>query len=541
MATEGRDPPGTERLIAAAILSSCAIVAFRGAIAMFFAQDDFRGFAVAAGLQPRHEALWRYVSVQLFMDVLFPLFGQRPWPYHLVVLGLHCANATLLYALLARMFRGPAALIAACFFAVHPAHFTALYWLSARADVMATTFALCAIALALRHGRERWLAVPTLALALLSKESVLGVSVIVVLLQWWTKAQSAGVPGSKAASTGPQRRLRVDSLAIVLLALSACFAMLLPSKGGIRAGSDPSMAYAVDVGTPLLQNLLTYVGWTVDLAMVSPGMRFVDAPNPGLYPLATAVFLASLLGGLMPALRARGWLIGVCSYLLLLLPVLPLRNHTYRYYLYGPLIAASLCVGSAAEALVSARTAPRGKRSQAARGAAGGNRRAVILMWCLAGLASLLLTWNSARLVSEMERRPSPVYPGLRGDPIVDRSLIAERAISTLKAAPLAPRTELVFVFRERLALLGRISAGSGEEPPPTQEVYPELNVRSALLDGVGVVALIPSVAKASFVRTVPDDPGKGSVAVYAPTGEVEVFGRSQLDSLLRSPWINRW
>ena len=151
------------------------------------------------------------------------------------------------------------------------------------------------------------------------------------------------------------------------------------------------------------------------------------------------------------------------------------------------------------------------------------------------------LTWNGARLVTQMELRPSPVYPGLRGDPIVDRALIAERAIDGLRAAAIPPGTDLVFTMRERLALIARIVRGSGESPPPAQELYPEANVKTALFDGVGVRALIPAVDSVTFASTLGQPMARRRYVVYAPTGEVEVFDAASLDSLLRSPWVTRW
>src|SRR5262249_51005011 len=159
----------------------------RGALGLFFAQEDFRGIAVAKGLLPRHSSLWRYVSVQTFMDVFYPLFGDRPGPYHLVGILLHAANGAFLFALLSRRLSAPAALIASGFFAVHPAHFAAMYWQSARSDVLGATFALSTLALSLLSGKPRWLAVPCFALALLSKETFLLLPVALWLMQSWLR------------------------------------------------------------------------------------------------------------------------------------------------------------------------------------------------------------------------------------------------------------------------------------------------------------------------------------------------------------------
>jgi hypothetical protein len=506
-----------------------AVVVFRGALRLYFAQEDFRGLAVAAGIYPRHWQLWRYLSVQTFMDVFYPFFRDRPWPYHAVSLALHCLNAGLLFILLGKPVSRSAALIGATFFAVHPALFTALYWHSARADILAAFFALVTFVLALRRGRERWVAAPAFACALLSKESVLPLPAVIWLWERWRAHKSAedGSPTRRSWTT------------VALAAMSLLYGLYLARASvGVapRLGSGP--AYAMDFGAPLVGNLLTYVGWTVDIAMVRPGMRFVDAQNPELFGLGVVVLLIAGLLALWPALRRHGWFIAIGSYLLLLIPVLPLKNHTYHYYLYLPLMAAAACVAMLSDAVLAS-LAPRKRMPRVEK--AHGQIDSAAMTGVVAIACWLLLGWNGARLVKEMERRPSPVYPGLRGDPIVDRSLIAERMLDGLRSAVIPAGTELEFIMRERLALLARIARGSREEPPPAQEVYPETNVKTALFDGVGVRAIFPDVDSVTFTSTLGQPTARRRYAVYAPTGEVEVFDAASLDSLLRSSWVTRW
>jgi len=109
-----------------------------------------------------------------------------------------------------------------------------------------------------------------------------------------------------------------------------------------------------------------------------------------------------------------------------------------------------------------------------------------------------------------------------------------------LQRAGLSPGTDLVFVLRERVALLGRIAQGSGKSPPPADDIYPETNLRTALFDGYGVRALVPSVASVTFARDPRSGPGGARYVVYAPTGDMEVFSRPELDSLLQSAWVTR-
>jgi hypothetical protein len=163
------------------------------------------------------------------------------------------------------------------------------------------------------------------------------------------------------------------------------------------------------------------------------------------------------------------------------------------------------------------------------------------MAWIIASAGLLALTWNGARLVQRMEARPMHVYPALRGDPIVSRAIVAENVVRGLRQANLPAEAELVFVLRERLALLARIALGSGEAPPPADDIYPETNLRTALFEGHGVRALVPGVAEVAFVRDSLRGSERTRFVVYSPTGEVEVFSPEQLDSLRRSPWITKW
>lgn len=504
---------------------------------LYFAQEDFRGIAVAKGLLPRHAPLWRYVSVQGFMDLFYPLFGDHPKPYHFVSIALHAANAIFLFSLLARRLAPAAAMIAAAFFATHPALFTAIYWQSARSDILAMTFALCTVALALRRGPERWLAVPSFTLAVLSKESVVFLPLAMWLIRRWAWKRERGEGATR------------DLLIPVLCLLSGSYGLylLLGKTAGISVGTGPDAAYALDFGQPLIQNLITYVGWTTDVTMRPSPLRFVDVRNPDIFGPAIGSLIAWGLAILAPGLRARGWLVAGATFLLFLVPVLPLRNHTYHYFLYAPLTAAAWCLGAVLDLALALRAPHQTKRSRRT----GGKRtqgavpdkvtRGGFVPWLVAGACLVLLTWDGARLVHRMETRPMNVYPGLRGDPIVDRSIIAEKALDGLQRARLPQGVELIFLFRDRLALLARIALGSGEAPAPAEEVYPEKNLRTALFEGYGVRALIPQVAKVVFALEPRAASSRSLCVVYAPTGEVEVFTQAQLDSLMRSPWVNHW
>ena len=74
----------------------------------------------------------------------FQRFGERPAGYHLVNLGLHAANALLLWRTLA-VLGAPAAWWAAALFAVHPIQVETVGWISEQKNLLSTLFSLGAI------------------------------------------------------------------------------------------------------------------------------------------------------------------------------------------------------------------------------------------------------------------------------------------------------------------------------------------------------------------------------------------------------------
>ena len=231
-------------------------------------------------------------------------------------------------------------------------------------------------------------------------------------------------------------------------------------------------------------------------------------------------------------------------FLLLLTPVLALRNHTYHYFLYAPLAAAAWCAAAALDWVLTswkARAARKPMRRTSAQSAPASPSTIDAAAWIFASLCVAGLTWNGWQLVRRMETRPMRVYPALRGDAIVSRAIVAENVINGLRRAALPQGVDLVFVLRERIALLSRIAHGSGEAPPPPGDIYPETNLRTALYEGYGVRALVPAATSVEFARDSIPISGRTRIVVYAPNGDLETYTASGLDSLLRTRWITRW
>lgn len=465
---------------------------FHGALRYFFAQDDFAGLARASGVLPRLGGVWRYLSGQLYFDLMWRVAGLQAITYHLASLLVHLGCALLLYHLMARRLTRPAALAGAVFFATHPALYTALYSISGIGEILALLLALAALRLAPLPGRGIWAAAIAFALSLLAKESTLLLPAAMAL----------------GFATLPRDRGRVRRTALVIALLAALYAIeyLRSDVFRVREGLSQSAAYALAGPAEIGRNLLTYLGWTLNLFL--PTVRGVgDAVDPTAFPWGIALAVIWLVGLLSPTLRSRGWGVAGITYLLFLLPVLPLKNHTYHYYLYAPLAGAAWGVAALFDGLVVTRLGWRSGMGAAAAVAAA-------------------LALNGALLVRKIETAPF-VVDDLRSDPTVDRAVIARNVYDGLRAARLPDGARLDFWSPA-------LQAARFDPTRFTTESYWATNLRSALFDSVGVRVMFPKVAEVRFLEEAQPRSPSDLVAIYRRDGQLRVVTAAELDSLLR-------
>lgn len=482
--------------IAAAV---AATLVFSGALRYFFAQDDFAGLARAAGLAPRLAGPWRYLSGQTYFDLMRVAAGLNATAYHAVSLLLHALAAAAVAALLGRFVSRPAALIGGVFFATHAALFTAVYSVSGIGEILAALFALFMLLALLRNDRWRWGAVPAFALALLSKESVLLLPCVAMF------ARPRGDLG-----TTPRR---IDAVLWTLAGIAAAYVAwyFAADTFGVRRGLPETAPYRLDFGAAVVQNLLTYAGWTLDFSFWGV-RRFTDSVDTSVH-LQGLAFLAILIAGcFVRPLRARGWLAAVAYFALALAPVLPLANHTYHYYLDTALPGAAWALAALFDLLVAARKPP-------------ASDVAAYSMPLACGVA-VLLALNGYQLVNKIETHP--FAEGRRADATVDRALIAANVRDDLGVASLPPGIRLRF-----WSPTAQQRAQPGADS--NTETYWEHNVRTALLDGLGVRVLFPQIAEARFVRRLEPTPDSVGWAVYRIDGHLGIASYAQLDAMIRA------
>jgi hypothetical protein len=488
-------PPPTRSgapALALAALASGAIAAwtFRGALGYGFSQDDFLGLARATGHATRLPVGWRWLSHQLWWDVVAGGLGRSAVSAHVLSLVAHALVAAALAWLLARRLGAPAALAGAAFVASHPSAYTAVYWASANGDLLATLFALITLACAFTP-RVRWLAVPCFALALLAKESVILLPIAWAAIVLWG-------PGARASV----RELGRDRVWWACMALAAV--ALIASKLGPHPAGLGGEAYAISLGA-LQGNVLSYDGWVVNRWLASV-KAFTDGVDPTVFAWGVALNVAWIAGVFVPALRTAGWIAAGIAWSAMLAPVLPLANHTYHYYLYAGLPAAGLMVAALAAAAIS--RLPR---------AAG---------WAIAAAFAVFCAVDGQALVAKIEQAPF-VVEGLRSDAIVDRARIATNAIDDLRAAHLPARTRLEMWSPQSQAMSASDGVAAGKES------YYESNVRSALLEGLALRVMVPGVDSVAFVHAFDAGDSLAWWAVYRYDGHLRAFPAAELTRTL--------
>ena len=492
----------------ALVPAAAATAVFRGALPYFFAQDDFLGLARARGIAPPLAGPWRWLSGQAYFELMRPFGLASATPYHAVSLMCHAAAAALLALLLARRIGAPAALIGATYFAAHPSHYTAVYSVSGIGELLAGLAVLATMWLVQDTGRWRWLALPAFAAALLCKESVLLLPVFLLSTPGHGAPLESGTTSRAGHDAGARRDARW-----ALAALSALFAALLFASDvfAVRTGLASRAPYALSFGPHVLANAATYLGWAVQ-PWLPLARSFQDAVDTFVFPAAAIAALMWAAGLAWGPLRRSAWWSGGALYFWLLVPVLALRNHTYHYYLYAPLIGISMALAALADVVFA--------ETRIGRGSAPA--------WAMALIGAALFTWNGAAFIHRIETLPF-TDPRLRADAQVDRARIARRVTDGLEAARLPVGTKLAFWSPS--ALLEQARTQGGAAGP--KESYAEANVRAALMDGLAVRVLFPGLGDVSFMHQYRSPAPPSRVALYDIDGTLRISSPAQVDSML--------
>lgn len=411
----------------------------------WFQQDDFAWLGLGASVhdlrtllralfEPMAQGTIRPLSERAFFLTFHGVFGLWATPFRAAVFLTQFANLVLLGLLAQRVTRSRlAGFLAPALWALNGGLAMAMSWTSAYNQVLCGFCLLLALYCFARYtetGDRRYLAAQW----------------IVFLLGFGALEINAVYPALAAAYAWCCARPYLRKTWPLFL-VSAGYTLLHFWLAPVRT-ADP--AYAMHFDAYLLGTLWTYWQWALGPDRPSP----LSGEIPRWLGIAGTVLLTAALAGFVAwKLRARQWavLFPLAWFVLVLLPVLPLRDHVSSHYLTLPTAGVALL---AAWALADAPAKPRWVKGLAlplagvylAAGIVGGRAEAQVLV--ARSHAVRTLVWGAMR-VRALHPDKAIILAGLSSDlfwasvsarpfPLVGVSdiYVAPEAVSSVESHP---------------------------------------------------------------------------------------------------------
>ena len=279
-------------------------------------------------LEPAAQGTIRPLSERLFFIGFYQWFGLDAFPYRLLVYATHGASLILL-ALVARRLTGSrlAAFWAPVFWTVNVGTLASLSWTSTYNQILCAYLLLLAFHFFLLYaesGRARYYALQW----------------AVFLLGFGVLEMNAVYPAI-AFAYALVRAQKYLLHTLPLFAVSGAYAFV-HNMVAPKAASGP---YAMHLDLGMAATLWKYWTWSlggVRLAELFPQPVWIYVSWAG-----TGILTLAVWGFVLSRLLRRDWLAGfsLVWFLILLAPVLPLRDHFSGYYLTLPAIGLALLGG----------------------------------------------------------------------------------------------------------------------------------------------------------------------------------------------------
>ncbi len=195
-----RSPVVRAGVIAPACLVGLGFIAFAPALSAGFTFWDDNIYVTQNPLvwELTPQSIWRVATTfsncnyhpltYLSYMIEYALFGAAPWVYHLTNVLLHIASSILVYFLVVRWIRFPAAALGgAILFSLHPLRAESVAWVAERKDCLSTFFFLVSVLAYVRYrdtqsARWYWWSLGGFVLALLAKVMAITLPAVLVLV-----------------------------------------------------------------------------------------------------------------------------------------------------------------------------------------------------------------------------------------------------------------------------------------------------------------------------------------------------------------------
>jgi hypothetical protein len=307
----------------------------------FFAQDDFilmlkasaESKASLMGFIKPTPGQFRPLSKVIYFGAAYKAFGLNPLPYHLISLFLYILNAVLFYILLRKFrLRHMPALLTTLLYALSTSFINVVAWISCIQQLLGQLFALATMIFGLtaleKHSLKHMIAASAAyVLALLSIEQVAAIPLVLLIFSV-LETNEAGM------SQRVIKAVRGIYLPFFIMVFYFVFMLLwrrIPTGG----------PYELHLGRNVIDNIIIYLHWAYAFSIRIPFL--INSMKSGI-TATHLVILAAVLFNLTRG-RTNGVIVALSYYLLTILPVLFLENHTYFTHTYIPAFGMLIMLG----------------------------------------------------------------------------------------------------------------------------------------------------------------------------------------------------
>lgn len=280
------------------------------------------------------------------------LWGLNPAGYHITNIVLHTMNGVLVFLLIRRLSGSTfVGWITAALFLVHPVQIESVVWISSRKGLLCSMFMLGAMLARMKpqpvsrdEGRYAFL----LALALFSKAHAVVLPPIMLLYDGLVRRKSIAEALPRQVIPG------FMSLLLLMLTTGAQNSVL----GGVRGHMSLGLLQIMAVDVTILWQYVAMLFCPTDLCVM------YDPATSGIWPQVMIGIVGwAIVGlGLWKIRRTHPiWILGACSFLLLLFPMLNFFRITTLMndrYLYLPGIIVFAMAASVIERLLQVTESP---------------------------------------------------------------------------------------------------------------------------------------------------------------------------------------